>query len=205
MYELPFDAKVTCTDGHGGTSVAVTVHPLTRNISNLIVEDHLGHQRLVSLKVIDKTSHDEIWLHCTEDELQEMELFQVTEFVQRAPQQSGDWADEEGEWEDGVDVSQFERTTAYGNPIQVERVPQGEIAFHRKTDIEATDGHIGVVDMFVVERDSGHITHLVMHKGHLWGKKDIMIPLSAVDSIDYDSVYLNVDKETAENFPKQPE
>ena len=120
------------------------------------------------------------------------------------PQQSGDWAEEEGEWEDGVDVSQFERTTAYGNPIQVERVPQGEIAFRRKTDIEATDGHIGVVEKFIVHK-SGLITHMTVEKGHLWNKRDVMIPLSAVDSIDYDSVYLNVDKETAENFPEQPE
>lgn len=204
MYELPFNAKITCTDGHGGTSIAFTLNPVTRIISNLVVEESHGQQRLVDLKVIDKTGQDEIWLKCSEDELGEMELFQVKEFVERAPQKSGDWAEEDGEWEDGVDVSQYEMTTAYGNPIQVERVPEGEIAFHRKTDIEATDGHVGEVEKFIVEADSGKITHLVLHKGHLWGKKDIMIPLTAVESIDYDSVYLNVDKETAENFPELP-
>ena len=204
MFELPFSAKVTCTDGRGGTSVAVTLDPLTRIISNLVVEDDHLHQRLVALKVINKTSDDEIWLNCTEDELKEMELFQSTEYVQRAPQQSGDWAEEDGEWEDGVDVSQFERTTAYGNPIQVERVPEGEIAFHRKTDIEATDGHVGEVEEFLIEPDSGQITYLVLHMGHLWGKKNIMIPLTAVESVDYDSVYLNVDKKAVEDFPTMP-
>ena len=206
MYELPFDAKVTCTNGHGGTSVAFTLHPVPRKITHLVVEDNAGQQRLVSLQLIDKTSHDEIWLNCTEDQLQEMTLFQVTEFVERAPQQTGDWSEEEGEWEDGIDVSQFERnTTAFGMPVVVEKVPEGEIALHRGTDIEATDDHVGVVERFLIEADSGHITHLVMRKGHLWGKKDIMIPLAAVDSVDYDSVYLNVDKKTAENFPEQPE
>lgn len=200
MYELPFNAKVTCTDGHCGTSVAFTLHPLTRIVSNLVVEDDQGHQRLVSLNTVNKTSDDEIWLSCTEDELREMELFQTTEFVQRAPQKSGDWADEEGEWEDGVDVSQFEMTTAYGNPIQVELVPEGEIAFHRKTDIEATDGHVGEVERFFVTRETGQITHLVLHKGHLWGKKDIAIPLMAVESVDYDSVYLSVNKKAVEEF-----
>ena len=201
MYEIPFSAKVTCTDGHGGTSVAVTLNPLSKIISNIVVEAGHGFTHLVPLNVIQKTDNDDIWLNCTEAELKEMELFEVQEFVARAPQDSGDWADEEGEWEDGIDVSQFERTTGYANPIQVENVPEGEIAFHRKTDIEATDGHVGEVQRFLVTKDTGHITHLVLHKGHLWNKRDIMIPLEAVDSVDYDSVYLNVDKNAVEAFP----
>jgi hypothetical protein len=44
----------------------------------------------------------------------------------------------------------------------------------------------------------------VLHKGHLWGKKDIMVPLTAVDSIDYETIYLNVDKEAVEEFPTAP-
>ncbi len=205
MHELPFDAKVSCTDGRAGTSVAVTLHPLTRIISNLIVADSHGNERLVAVNVISKTDEDQIWLNCTEEEFKEMALFQVTEFVSRAPQQSGDWAEEDGEWEDGVDVSQFEQTTGYGNPIQVERVPEGEIAFHRKTDIEATDGHVGVVEKLVVHEEGGQISHFTVHKGHLWKKRDVMIPLSAVDSIDYDSVYLNVTKEEAEGFSEFPD
>jgi hypothetical protein len=205
MHELPLDADVICTDGQGGTSIAFTLNPVSRKITHLVVEDNTGHQRLVSLQLIERTNREAIWLNCTEDELNQETRFQVTEFVERAAQQSGDWSDEEGEWEDGIDVSQFERTDeAFGMPVVVEKVPPGEIAFHRGTDIEATDDHVGVVERFLIEDAGGHITHLVMHKGHLWGKKDIMIPLSAVDSIDYDSVYLNVDKETAENFTEQP-
>lgn len=204
MHELPFDAKVSCTDGRGGTSVAVTLHPVTRIISNLIVDDGRGNQRIVDLKVIDKTGDDEIWLNCTEEQLDEMDLFQVTEFVKRAPQQTGDWSEEEGEWEDGLDVSQFERTTP-GMPIVVERVPEGEIAFHRGTDIQATDEHIGVVEKLIVKAEGGLISHITVEKGHLWGKKELMIPLTAVESVDYDSVYLNVDKAAVEGFAELPE
>jgi hypothetical protein len=203
MYELPFDAKVTCTDGHGGTSVAVTLNPENKVISNIIVEDVSGQQHLVSLKAAAKSSHDELWLNCTENELKEMPLFLVTEFVERAPQKSGDF--EEGEWEDGIDLSAYEMTTeAYGMPVEVERVPPGEVALHRGTELNATDGHIGKVEKLIVEPDSGHITHLVLHKGHLWGKKDIMVPLSAVDRVDYDTVYLNVDKKAVEEFSTVP-
>ena len=199
MHEIPFDAKVSCTDGRGGTSVAVTLHPVTRILSHLIIEDGQGHQRLVDLKLVEKTEDDEIWLNCTEDELKEMALFQVTEFIKRAPQQTGDWAEDEGEWEDGLDVSQYERETP-GMPVVVERVPEGEIAFHRATDVEATDGHVGVVEKLIVHGEGGLISHITVKKGHLWGKKELMIPLTAVDSVDYDSVYLNVGKEAVEKF-----
>ena len=203
MNEIPLDAKVTCTDGHGGTLVAVTLNPETKVISNIIVEDVSVQQRLVSLETATKSSHDEIWLNCTEDELKEMPLFLVSEFVERAPQKSGDF--EEGEWEDGVDLSSYTMTTeAYGMPVEVERVPEGEVALHRGTELEATDGHIGKVDKLVIELESGQITHIVLQKGHLWGKKDIMVPLTAVDRVDYDSVYLNVDKKAVEEFPTAP-
>ena len=205
MYELPLDAKVTCTDGHGGEVVAVTFSPEGKVISHIVVEDSSGSQRLVPLDVAVKSSHNEIWLDCTEVELKEMPLFLVTEFVERAAQQSGDWAEEEGEWEDGVDISSFEMSMeAYGMPVEVERVPEGEVTFHRSVEIEATDSHVGNAGALIIEPESGQISHIVLHKGHLWGKKDIMVPLSAVDRIDYDSVYLNVDKNAAENFPEVP-
>lgn len=202
MNELPLDGKVTCTDGHCGTSVAVTLNQESRDISHIVIEDVSGHQRLVPMKLVEKTSHNEIWLNCSEDALKEMPFFLVTEFVERAPQQSGEWADDEGEWEDSIDVSSFERTDeAFGMPVTVERIPEGEVAFHRSTEIEATDGHVGKIEKLVVEQDSGHITHLVLQKGHLWGKKEVVVPLSAVDSIDYDTVYLNVDKAAVKDLP----
>jgi sporulation protein YlmC with PRC-barrel domain len=177
MFELPLDAKVTCTDGQGGTSVAVTLDPESMKISHLVVEDHSGNQRIVPLHMAAKTSDDEIWLSCSENEFKELPLFLVMEFVERAEQQSGDWAEEEGEWEDGVDVSSFERTDeAFGMSVQVERIPEGEVSFHRSTELEATDGHIGQVEKFIIEPESGQITHLVLQKGHLWGKKDVLVP-----------------------------
>ena len=202
MFKIPLDAKVSCTDGHAGTSIAVTLDPLSMAISHLVVEDNSGSQRLVPLKMVAETSHDEIWLGCLEDELKELPLFLVTEFVERADQQSGDWAEEDGEWEDGVDVSSFEQTDeAFGMPVQVERIPEGEVSFHRSTELEATDGHIGKVEMLIIEPESGQITHMVLRKGHLWGKKDILIPMTAVEDIDYDTVYLNVDETAVEDFP----
>lgn len=202
MYEIPFDGKVMCSDGRCGTVVAVTLNPDTRVISNVIVEDDKGRQRIAPLSLVAETDDDEIRLTCDEAQLQELDLFQTREYAARAPQQSGDWSEEEGEWEDGVDVSQFERQSP-GMPVEVEHVPPGEIAFHRKTDIEATDGYVGEVSKLMLAAETGQISHLVVHKGHLWNKRDILIPLSAVDSVDYDSVYLDVTRDQVEAFPTQ--
>ncbi len=205
MFELPLDAKINSNDGHAGQSVAVTFNQESRAVSHIIVEDNNGHERLVPLSLVARSSHDEISLNSSEDALRSLPLFKVTEYVERAPQQSGDWAEEEGEWEDSVDVSSFERTDEpFGMPVIVERVPEGEVTLRRGTEIEATDGHVGHVEMLIIEPDSGQITHFVLKKGHLWGKKEVMVPLTAVSSFDYETVYLNVDKETVKNFPDLP-
>jgi len=66
-------------------------------------------------------------------------------------------------------------------PVQDWQIPLGELAVRRGTRIEATDGYVGKVDEFVINPENDHITHLVMREGLLWGKKDVIIPLSAMD------------------------
>jgi sporulation protein YlmC with PRC-barrel domain len=63
---------------------------------------------------------------------------------------------------------------------------------------------VGEVDELVVDPDSGEITHLLMRKGHLWGKKDVAIPVTAIDVVDADEVYLNIDQQTVEALPAVP-
>jgi len=67
--------------------------------------------------------------------------------------------------------------------------------------VEATDGKLGKLDELVLDPKSGGITHLLMREGHLWGKKDIAIPLSAVDFSDGKSVYLKLDKSAVKGLP----
>jgi sporulation protein YlmC with PRC-barrel domain len=74
----------------------------------------------------------------------------------------------------------------------------------RGTRVEATDGYIGHVDEFVVNPENGNITHLVMREGHLWGKKDVIVPLAAIDQTSEDTVFLNIDKHQIESLPTSP-
>jgi hypothetical protein len=57
-----------------------------------------------------------------------------------------------------------------------ERVPPGQLAVHRGTRVEATDGHVGQVAELLLDEDDGHITHLILQKGHLWARKRSHFP-----------------------------
>ena len=85
-----------------------------------------------------------------------------------------------------------------------QQIPPGELAVRRGTRVEATDGYVGHVDEFVVNPENGHITHLVMREGHLWGQKDVIIPLSAMGKTRDDTVFLNLDKHQIESLPTFP-
>jgi len=98
--------------------------------------------------------------------------------------------------------SGFKRTVNV--PVEHRQIPQGELAVRRGTRVEATDGYVGHVDEFVVNPENGHITHLVMREGHLWGKKDVIIPLSAMGDTRKDTVFLKLDKHQVESLPTFP-
>ncbi len=74
----------------------------------------------------------------------------------------------------------------------------------RRTRVEAKDGYVGKVDEFAVDAKNGHITHLVMREGHPWGKKDMIIPLSAMGKTHDETMFLNLSKNQIESLPTFP-
>jgi hypothetical protein len=43
-------------------------------------------------------------------------------------------------------------------------------------------------------------THVLVSEGHLWGRKEVAIPVSAVTSLD-DGIWLNLTKKQVEDLP----
>jgi hypothetical protein len=89
-------------------------------------------------------------------------------------------------------------------PVERQQIPVGELAVRRGTKVDATDGHVGHVDEFVINARNGYITHLVMREGHLWGKKDVIIPLSALGATRDNTIFLNINKHQLEILPTYP-
>ena len=66
--------------------------------------------------------------------------------------------------------------------------------------MQATDGDIGRVQGLVIDPGSRHVTHVLLQEGHMWGRKEVAIPMSAVTSVD-DGIRLNITKQQVKDLP----
>ena len=79
-------------------------------------------------------------------------------------------------------------------------VPLGETEVYRHQSVQAVDGEIGQVEGFMVNPADEKVTHILLEEGHLWGRKQVAIPVSAVASIE-DGIRLNITKRQVEDLP----
>ncbi len=87
------------------------------------------------------------------------------------------------------------------NPIVVNDViPAGETDLRHGEHVHALDGEIGKVKGFLVDQGDQHVTHVLLQEGHLWGRKEVSIPISAVTSVN-DGIRLNLTKKQVEDLP----
>jgi hypothetical protein len=195
--EIPVNAQVECSDGVCGRSVYVLVNPVLEKITHLVVKDSVAPhtEYLVPVEAVSEAMAGTIQLSCSKDALRGMPPFVQTEFIQeRMPNYlSGRGASYSlGSMYNWPYVSP-EKTVRV--PVEHLQIPAGELAVRRGTRVEATDGYVGRVDEFVINPESGHITHLLMREGHLWQQKEVIIPLSAMASAKGDTVTLNIGKQ----------
>jgi sporulation protein YlmC with PRC-barrel domain len=199
MMDLPVDADVQCTDGPGGRSTYVVLNPVTRRLTHIVVkQDSFPRlERLVPVGMVAETSPDQIHLNCSQQELHRLEPFIETEFLHGEFPYAAYGLDEFRLWPYALPGDELV-------PVEHERVPPGELAVRRGSHVRATDGDVGRVDEFLVDRETEHITHLVLREGHLWGQKDVTIPVSEIERIEEDTVYLKLDKPSIEGLPGIP-
>ncbi|MDX1413993.1 MAG: PRC-barrel domain-containing protein [Candidatus Promineifilaceae bacterium] len=198
MNDIPIKANVECSDGHCGKSVSIIINPVNKKITHFVVEDSSlpdYETRLVPIEKVKNIGHDHIQLDCNRDDFVRMEPFITNRYV--TPQQS---IEDEVYW--GADS--YVDPLVIGdipNLISESHIPRGELAVHRGMEVDATDGRIGTVDELVVDPEGQVVTHLLMRKGHLWGKKDVAIPIEAIESVYKDTVRLNVNRATVKEYP----
>lgn len=189
--DIPVNANVRCADGDCGQSVDVIVNPVTQQVTHVVVRERKAPhaQRLVPVEWVMEATPHLIHLRCTCDELADMEEFVKREYITVWP-------------------SSIFSSSSMPEPAVVtlkdERVPPGELVIRQGARVEASDGHVGQVDEFLIDPTNEHITHLVLREGHLWGKKDVTIPISEIDRIEENMVHLKLDKHSIEKLPSVP-
>ena len=205
--EIPLNAQVKCSDGVCGRSEAVLINPVVGQVVHLIVKaDSPPHtEYIVPIEMMTETIAGTIQLRCSKAELEKMAPFIKTEYIE-----------EKMPYIDyGYGSSVFGPGSYYYMPyiipdskvlvpVEQPQIPPDELAVRRGAPVEATDGYIGKVDEFVVSPENGRITHLVLREGHLWGQKDVIIPVSATKETSQGTVFLNLSKHEIESLPTFP-
>jgi sporulation protein YlmC with PRC-barrel domain len=74
------------------------------------------------------------------------------------------------------------------------------VEVRRGEDVHASDGHIGQVRGLVIDPGSNRVTHVLLREGHLWGRKDVAIPISAVTRAA-DHIEVSLSKQQVQDLP----
>ena len=188
--EFAMGAMASCVDGPGGKVSSVIIDPATETVTHLVIQPkhRLGVGRLVPLDLVDATAGD-IRLRCTVEEFGQLEPAQEAELVD----------DVTGGLGVGGLAAPVGVTSAM--PVILEDVvPLGEAEVDRGEPVHALDGEIGRVQGFLVDPDDHRVTHVLLEEGHLWGRKKVSIPVSAVTGVE-NGIRLSLTKKQVEDLP----
>lgn len=197
--DIPLNAEVLCSDGVAGWSTCLIVNPINRQVTHVVVKTKglFSSEVLVPARLVSTTTPTLIQLQCTRDELKLQEPFIEHRYVDaHLPGYTLE--------RDGYLLHPYVTPEDHTLLISEERIPPGELGFHRGAHVEATDGRIGRVGEFVVDPADDHITHFVLREGHLWAQKNVTIPVSAIKRIEDDVLYLNLSKQEIAQLPAIP-
>ena len=154
MKQIPLDTEVRCSDGRAGTSSHIIYDPTSRKVTHFVVSDDqamAAHHYLVPIELVTDAGRDSISLSITKEELAQQESFVETRYIENPGVTTGYPADSVylAPYVSPVDLAYL--------PVEVERIPMGEMALHRGATVEATDGYVGQVDELVLDPESGSI------------------------------------------------
>ena len=187
--QFAIGTKASCPDGPCGEVRRIIFDPAAGRVTHLVIGPEHGQQlsRLVPVDLVD-TADGEIRLRCTIAEFGDLDPAEDREvgeraYVEAAPATSTIYAG----------IPRPERT------IVKEVVPVGEAQLEPGDHVHALDGEIGQVEGFLVD-PGDHVTHVLLKEGHLWGRKEVAIPVSAVTRVG-DGIRLNMTKKQVEDLP----
>jgi sporulation protein YlmC with PRC-barrel domain len=203
--EFTIGAEASCTDGPCGTVIRVVLDPVAEKLTDLVVEPkhRQGLGRLVPLSLVD-TSTGEVRLSCTLAEFEKLASAEETEFLPGTAGYAAYGPQQVLAWPyfglGGLDTGLAMDLENVSQTVTYDAVPVGEVAVRRGEHVHATDGGIGQVQGLVIDPRSHHVTHVLLQEGHLWGRKEVAIPISAVASTT-DGIRLNIAKQDVQDLP----
>src|SRR5690348_4047084 len=197
--QFTIGARASCTDGHCGELRRLIIDPATETVTHLVIQR--GHRqeagRLVPVHLVE-TTDGEIRLRCTRADFDKLDHAAERDMVAGPESPQMDAGPESLQM-----VGRYGRMTAGASrhaTVLEDVVPVGEKEVGPGDQVHAVDGEIGQVQGFLVNPGDGRVTHVLLQEGHLWGRKTVAIPISAVTGVDA-GIRLNLTKEQVGELP----
>jgi sporulation protein YlmC with PRC-barrel domain len=206
---LELDKSVLCEGREVGKLGDLVVDPVAKRVTHLVVKPHHGSgiSHLVPIELAEPTEQvGGIALKCSTEELEALPPVEEFAYLRLGGELTRD-----ADWDVGVSdvlALPYYDSTGLTGPVLVDdvgvvydRVPKGEVELRRGSRVVAEDGdYIGDVDGFLVDGED-HITHFVLERGHLWGRREVTVPIGAVASLQSDVVELSLSKDEIGALP----
>jgi sporulation protein YlmC with PRC-barrel domain len=197
--QFTIGARASCTDGHCGEVRRLVFDPATETVTHLVISPRLRKEaaRLVPVRLVESTD-GEIRLRCTRAEFDRLDHAEEGNLVTGAEPPTippmGTLIGGQG-WGVGLEPGAWKHTR-----ILEDVIPVGEDQVSPGDSVHAVDGEIGRVRGFIVNPGDDRVTHVLLREGHLWGRKEVAIPVSAVTGTK-DGIRLNLTREQVGELP----
>ncbi len=202
--------EVVAKDAVCGELSRVIIDPVAKALTHLVVapRHHDGLGQMVPIELVEATQDDQIRLNCDEAQFRALEDSQDVEVL---PASSNVWGYGTGQaqmWPyyglgmaGGMGAGGMEMGLA-GGPQSVvnDRVPLGEVQVRRGDQVHATDGWIGSVQGLVIDPKDHHVTHVLLQEGHLWGRKQVAIPIRTTSRME-NGIRVELTKDQVHDLP----
>ena len=181
-------AHVDATDGRCGRLTRVILDPGDESLTHLVVEPghHKELERLVPVDLVASVEDDLIRLDCTKKRFEQLDAAEDIRFLP---------ADSTPTYA-AINLP----LGHHRGPMFTDRVPPGEVDIRRGDPVHATDGSIGAVHGLVIDPADDHVTHVILQEGHMWGRKQVAIPIGATNRVG-DEIRVDLTKDEIEALP----
>jgi sporulation protein YlmC with PRC-barrel domain len=202
-------AHASCEDGPCGTVQRVVVDPIARTVTHLVVEPkhhRQGPPRLVPVDIADSTTEG-VTLRCRTADFDNFDAAEETQFVAGTVGYENYESGQVLSWPyfglhggQAGSVGGVAEVPGAPQTYTEDTLPEGEVDVRRGDPVYATDGPIGHVHGLAIDRDSRRVSHVLLAEGHLWGRKEVAIPIGAVTSASY-GINLRLSKKEVADLP----
>jgi len=195
---IPINADLYCQGDLCGATEAVVLNPITEQITHIVVKekDAPHTERLIPINLIETADEDAVRLTIPGNELYLQEPFIEVKYLRNPIPHYMPSGNET--YYARPFVLPMEEVTV----VKHRSIPPHELAISRGAKVYSADKHkVGRVDEFIVEKETGNITQLILREGHLFSTEDVSIPVSEIEGINEDDVHLKLTRKEIAALP----